>query len=250
MGVNLTQSANVSLHNSQNNTHSIAFSFVNSFNSILISFFCTVFAISVSGHNIKGHLTWYTMPHLQRNIVRILLIVPIYSSFSFMSFIFVEARPLFESLRDVWEAVVVYSFLSLMLEYCGGENACLSVIMNSPGAINHLWPFNCCLPPIPLNSTFLRVSKQLTIQFVVVKPLMAVFNLLIHVAGLFHTKVYQNLLSLVYNTSYTLALYALVLFYKATNGHPGLKHRKPIRKFLAVKIAIFATYYQTLLLSW
>ena len=55
---------------------------------------------------------------------------------------------------------------------------------------------------------------------------------------------YQFLLQSVYNVSYTVALYSLLLFYLAT--HNLLHEISPVFKFFAVKIVIFATYYQSL----
>ena len=224
--------------------------FIGSTESRVIALGCTVCAVLVSLYNIHGHLRWYTEPHLQRCILRILLLVPCYAVFSFLVIIFIEESVWFDAMRDMWDAVVVYSFLGLMMEYCGGENACLSVIMNSPGSINHVFPLNWCLPPLPLDAFFLRVCKQLAIQFVVVKPLMAVSNLIAMLGGYEENPLYRQIRSVVYNTSYTLALYVLVLFYKATHAHPGLAKRKPISKFLAVKMVVFATYYQSLLFTW
>lgn len=221
--------------------------FLHSPSCAFIAFACMGVSFLISLYNIRGHLMWYTQPHLQRCILRILLLVPCYALFSFLMILFIEERVWFDSMRDMWDAVVVYSFLGLMMEYCGGENACLSVIMNSPGSISHVMPLSCCLPPIPLNSRFLRLCKQLAIQFVVVKPMMAVSNLIGMVAGYEDAELYRQVRSVVYNTSYTLALYVLVLFYKATHAHPGLAKRNPICKFLSVKMVVFATYYQSLL---
>ena len=58
---------------------------------------------------------------------------------------------------------------------------------------------------------------------------------------------YQTLILIVYNISYSLALYWLVLFYLATKHLPQLRLASPVFKFFAVKIVVFATYYQQLL---
>ncbi|ETO18881.1 hypothetical protein RFI_18364, partial [Reticulomyxa filosa] len=48
----------------------------------------------------------------------------------------------------------------------------------------------------------------------------------------------------VYNIAYTLALYGLMLFYMAVRS--DIRAFSPVRKFFAVKIVIFATYWQGL----
>lgn len=52
---------------------------------------------------------------------------------SLCSLIFIDSFVFFDAIRDVWEAVVVYCFLTLILDYCGGENACALIIQQHPG---------------------------------------------------------------------------------------------------------------------
>lgn len=54
--------------------------------------------------------------------------------------------------------------------------------------------------------------------------------------------------AIIYNTSYTIALYALALFYAAIKNHADLQESKPLRKFAAVKIIVFATFWQSVLM--
>eukprot|EP01053_Blabericola_migrator_P002131 Blabericola_migrator_1__2130@NODE_1588_length_4223_cov_110_912175_g1038_i0_p1_GENE_NODE_1588_length_4223_cov_110_912175_g1038_i0NODE_1588_length_4223_cov_110_912175_g1038_i0_p1_ORF_typecomplete_len247_score36_48Solute_trans_a/PF03619_16/6_1e23_NODE_1588_length_4223_cov_110_912175_g1038_i024073147 len=51
---------------------------------------------------------------------------------------------------------------------------------------------------------------------------------------------------LVYNISYSVALYALVMFYLAIKNTPTIDGIRPLPKFVAVKIIVFATYWQTI----
>ena len=46
--------------------------------------------------------------------------------FSFLALNIPEGRTPINVLRDTWEAVVIYSFLMLILEYMGGEHLCLN----------------------------------------------------------------------------------------------------------------------------
>jgi len=223
--------------------------FVGSKAALLIALICSLLAIWISAHNIFKHLVHYNEPQLQKNIVRILFMVPFYALFSFLSLGIPSAHTILDSIRDVYEAFVVYCFLNLMLSYCGGENTCLSVIMHDPGSISHVWPFRWCFPDIAMTSRFLRFCKQWTLQFVIVKPIMAVLALSLLASGKEDKRAWVVTQAIVYNFSYTAALYALLLFYKATHRHPGLKSQYPILKFLSVKLVVFATYYQSVLVS-
>ncbi|CEM30193.1 unnamed protein product [Vitrella brassicaformis CCMP3155] len=206
-------------------------------------------AVCISSYNIFMHLVNYNRPLMQRYVVRILLIVPIYSVMSVLSLSFPRAHLYFDTLRDIWEAVVIYCFLVLILEYCGGESGCVTSISQYPGSIPHIWPLSMVLQPIALTARFLKGCKRWTLQFVVIKPLMALVSLILHTQRLYDDPVYQVFLVIIYNVSVFGALYALLLFYLATRSHSGLVGKNAIPKFLSVKTIIFATYWQGLLIS-
>ena len=178
-----------------------------------------------------------------------LFIVPFYAIFSFLSLAAFSSRLYFETVRDIWEALVIYCFLVLVLSYCGGENACIVQIARDPGTISHPWPLHRTLPRIPLDARFLKLCKRWTIQFVFVKPFFAVTSIVLNAVGKYDSTAYQWILNSVYNVSYTAALYALFLFYLATRNHPGLADKRPVLKFLSVKMIVFATYYQSLVVQ-
>lgn len=93
-----------------------------------------------------------------------------------------------------------------------------------------------------LNQGFILLCKRMTLQFVVLKPLLALLSLVFMLTGHFDEHWWQYTLVVVYNISYSLAIYYLVLFYLATKKLLGGFHA--VGKFAAVKIIVFATYYQ------
>lgn len=213
---------------------------------VILAFAAATLSTLIALFNIYKHLRNYNRPELQRSLIRILFIVPVYSVFSWLSLAIPEKSLIFESIRDIWEAVVIWEFLKLILAYCGGESACLLVIMKSPGSIEHMWPFNYCFRPLRLDARFMRICKRFTLQFVLIKPIMAITNIAMLEMCMYNNSVYSMSQLIVYNISYSFSLYGLVLFYLATHHHPGLKSRKPLAKFLSIKMIIFATYYQGL----
>jgi len=218
--------------------------FPNNATGYAIAGVCAVVSICVSCWNINKHLKYYTVPKLQIQIVRILLIVPIYALVSWLSMVFGhESRPYFETIRDIYEAIVIYCFLALILEYIGGELQCLTAISKKP-SMKHPVPC-CCLPRLALDVRFLRMCKQGCLQFIVSKPIMAVLSIIMLATDLYDSMGYTVFMLSVYNISYTIALYALLLFYLATAD--VITGFSPVRKFLAVKAVVFATYYQSLL---
>ncbi|KAM3569577.1 hypothetical protein VYU27_008332 [Nannochloropsis oceanica] len=204
----------------------------------------TAISLSISLFCIYKHLTNYSVPRIQRYIIRILFVSPVYALGSLFSLRFPEASVGLETVRDMMEAFVIYSFLALVLEYAGGDATCLNRIKNEP-PLRHLFPL-CCLSPMPRDGRFLRVCKQGTLQFVFIKPFMAAVSLIVTSKGLFWSRGYQASLLLIYNVSYSVALYCLALFYLGLKDI--LKSFSPIAKFLAVKAVVFATYWQSLLL--
>ena len=125
--------------------------------------------IAFSMYNIWNHLSHWNKPIFQLWIVRVLFIIPIYSFISFFSIRFETAGLYLEIIRDCYEAFVIYCFLIWILNAIGGEENCgrsIASRMHMP----HPFPL-CCLPHIRLNSNFLRVCKQFTLQFVILKRL-------------------------------------------------------------------------------
>jgi len=67
------------------------------------------------------HLMHYYMPNVQKFVVRILWMVPLYSMQSWLSLRFHESSLYIESLRDLYESYVLASFLYYIVELLGGE---------------------------------------------------------------------------------------------------------------------------------
>ena len=77
----------------------------------------TILTCFVTAFNVYMHLRNYTSPNLQRYIVRILYMAPIYSVCSSLSLTFWEYAKFFDLLRDCYESYLLYSFFCLLLGY-------------------------------------------------------------------------------------------------------------------------------------
>ncbi|XP_055933008.1 transmembrane protein 184B-like [Argiope bruennichi] len=211
------------------------------------------FALFLTCHQIYKHLRFYTSPSEQRWIVRILFIVPIYAFDSWLSLLFFRDNYYiyFDSIRDWYEAFVIYNFLSLCYEYLGGEGNIMSEIRGKP--IRSSWLYGtCCLRGKTYTIGFLRFCKQATLQFCAVKPLMSVIILILQPLGKYSDGDWRPdsgylYITIIYNISVTLALYGLVLFYFAT--HELLSPYEPVWKFLTVKSVIFLSFWQGFVLA-
>ena len=194
------------------------------------------------------HLKNYTQPAHQRFIIRICFMVPIYAICSWLSLLHRPASLYLDTFRDCYESWVVYNFLNLCLAYVGGPG---NVVNRMAGkeVDPSCWAMTCCLPPLPIDGVYIRRCRQGAIQFVLLKPILAGLTLMLTWGGVYGDneivadRAYPYI-AFVYNMSYTLALYALLLFY--LGAHDLLKPYKPVMKFVLVKSVIFLTFWQSI----
>lgn len=237
-------------------------------------------ALFITCQQIYHHLRWYTNPQEQRWIVRILFIVPIYATYSWISLMFFNSESVyiyFFTVRDCYEgecesslastflstnitrlplfttfllifflAFVIYNFLALCYEYLGGEGNIMSEIRGKPIKSSCLYG-TCCLAGKTYTIGFLRFCKQATLQFCLVKPLMAFIIIFLQSSGHYHDGDWSAntgyiYITIIYNVSVSLALYGLYLFYFATRDL--LTPFDPVLKFCTIKSVIFLSFWQ------
>ncbi|XP_017658265.1 transmembrane protein 184A [Nannospalax galili] len=211
-------------------------------------------ALLLTCHQIYSHLRSYTAPCEQRYVIRLLFIVPIYAFDSWLSLLLLGGHPYyvyFDSVRDCYEAFVIYSFLTLCFQYLGGESAIMAEIRGKPIRSSCFYG-TCCLRGVSYSITFLRFCKQATLQFCIVKPVMALITIILQAFDRYHDGDFNVrsgylYVTLVYNASVSLALYALFLFYFATREL--LRPFEPVLKFLTIKAIIFLSFWQGMLLA-
>ncbi|NP_001084583.2 transmembrane protein 184B L homeolog [Xenopus laevis] len=219
-----------------------------------ISGFFVWTALLITCHQIYMHLRSYSCPNEQRHIVRILFIVPIYAFDSWLSLLFFtndQYYVYFDTVRDCYEAFVIYNFLSLCYEYLGGESNIMTEIRGKPIESSCMYG-TCCLWGKTYSIGFLRFCKQATLQFCVVKPLMAAVTVILQAFGKYRDGDFNVAsgylyVAIIYNISVSLALYALFLFYFATREL--LSPYSPVLKFFMVKSVIFLSFWQGMLLA-
>ena len=137
--------------------------------------------------------------------MRIIFIIPVYALCSWLSLRFYEAQLYIVTFRDCFEAYIIWCFLRLIMEWMGGQAECVSKL-EARQRMRHPWPFGSvavlagnsrapakpprklkicslvciryCCRRINLNATFIRRCKQGTLQFVILKPFMAVVSII------------------------------------------------------------------------
>ncbi|CAG9310628.1 unnamed protein product [Blepharisma stoltei] len=211
----------------------------------LIGSVCCSFTVLIATTQILMHLWNYNEPRLQLYISRIVLMVPAYSIQSFLSIIYPDRSLFFNTIRDCYEAYVLYLFTKLIIEYIGGEERVVTHFLHKK-QIPHLWPFQNKI--LILNEKSYHRIKQGVFQFIVIKPLTSCLALLL--AG---WNVYKEAdfsfdngylyCSIVNNISVTVSLYSLMLLYLAC--FEQLEPFGCVGKFLCIKAVIFFSFWQS-----
>ena len=224
--------------------------FLESGSAYYVSLVMVVICAALTLQNFLMHLVNYSRDDLQRHITRIILVIPIYCTVSWIVMGYPSSAIVCHAIVDFWEALVIYSFFNLILEYVGGEhNWLLCVQQTHPEGLPHVFPFNLFFrKPMALNPAWLRACKVACFQFVLIKPIFGLLMLPVLLSGNYHEAPWPMITNVVYNVTYTLAIYALAYLYLTTHDHPSLKPKRPLAKFACVKIVIFFTYWQQYLL--
>uniref|UniRef100_A0A0E0P3E1 Uncharacterized protein n=1 Tax=Oryza rufipogon TaxID=4529 RepID=A0A0E0P3E1_ORYRU len=172
---------------------------------------CAAAATVIALVHIYRHLLHYAEPIYQRFIVRLIFMVPVYAVMSFLSLILPDNSIYFNSIREIYDAWVIYNFFSLCLAWVGG-----------PGAV----------------------------VFVILKPILVVITFILYAKGKyadgnFSVKQSYLYITIIYTVSYSMALYALAVFYAACRDL--LRPYNPVPKFIMIKSVVFLTYWQGVL---
>ncbi|KAF3388332.1 hypothetical protein F1880_003965 [Penicillium rolfsii] len=194
----------------------------------------------------------YRKPLLQRYVVRILLMVPIYAASSWTGIVSLKAAQFLDPVRDIYEAFTIYTFFQLLINFLGGERALIIMAHGRP-PVSHAWPLNHVLPKLDISDphTFLAVKRGI-LQYAWLKPILAIASIVMKATDTYEEG-YLSIASgylwtgIVYNLSVTVSLYSLAIFWVCL--HNDLTPFRPVPKFLCVKLIIFASYWQGFFLS-
>ncbi|KAF2101705.1 DUF300-domain-containing protein [Rhizodiscina lignyota] len=194
----------------------------------------------------------YRKPLLQRYVVRILLMVPIYSAASWASLMSLRVAFWIDPFRDVYEAFTIYTFFQLLINFLGGERS-LIIMMHGRPPVSHPWPLSHCFAKVDISDphSFLAVKRGI-LQYTWVKPTLAVATIIMKATDTYQEG-YIGLNSgyfwsgLIYNISICWSLYALAMFWVCMSQ--DLQPFRPMPKFLCIKGIIFASYWQGFFLS-
>lgn len=176
-------------------------------------------ATPISVFEIFWHLVYFTKPRLQRYIIRIIWMVPIYGIESWFALKYTQNALYLQALREFYEAYVIWSFTHFLMSFLGEtEEEIIKILRRRRVAtVPHLPPF-CCLRPWACSEEFFYRCKVGVLQYVVVKIITTVVTVLSANAGAYGEGSFDLFTAYPYvvladNCSQIWALYCLALFY-------------------------------------
>ena len=140
--------------------------------------------------------------------------IPIYAVISFLSYRFYREAIYYETIRDCYEAFVIYSFFILLLTYLGDDAHTQRSKITGSEKRQLMFPLNC-LYYNPLHENFLHWMKYGILQYVAIKPLCTIAAVVLQYFGLYCETEYNFHFGMVYITivnfiSVSVALYCMV----------------------------------------
>ncbi|KAF9189156.1 hypothetical protein BGZ51_009822 [Haplosporangium sp. Z 767] len=213
---------------------------------------CTLLSTIISFVLIYRHLQYYTKPNQQRYIVRMLLMVPIYAITSWFSFVYVREAIFFDSIRILYEAFVIASFLILMLQYLGDSLEDQKRALKKHKKTERWFFPMCCLKYNPSRPHFLQYMKWGILQYVPLQIIGTILTIVLEINGSYCESSWNPKFGHVWIlginlTAVTIATYFLIMFYLTIRE--DLKEYSPFYKFMAVKLVVFFSFWQMVLVE-
>ncbi|KAI4489568.1 hypothetical protein M0802_011005 [Mischocyttarus mexicanus] len=207
-------------------------------------------ALPIAFYEIVQHMIYYTQPRLQKYIIRILWMVPIYAVNAWLGLVYPEGSIYVDSLRECYEAYVIYNFMMYLLAYLNSDHQLEHRLEISP-QVYHMFPF-CCLPDWEMGREFVHMCKHGILQYTAVRPISTLVSFICELNGVYGEGEFRADVAFPYmialnNLSQFIAMYCLVLFYRANSL--ALKPMKPIGKFLCIKAVVFFSFFQGVIIA-
>lgn len=196
--------------------------------------------IPISLRLIVLHLTHWNMPQVQKFVVRIAWMIPLYSVESWLSLRFRRFALQIETLRWCYESYVIYSFLYFLINVFGDEQKLVTLLREKPPERgHHPLPLRWFISSWNMGYDFFHNCKIGVLQYVVIQALLALVIVILegfhkYDEGSFRVDRGYLYICCIASASQMWALYSLAIFYFATKEE--LKPWHPVGKFACVKL--------------
>lgn len=229
---------------------------------LIIAAACSLIAILLSFYLMWMHALHYTNPNQQRHIIRILFMIPIYATASFLGFWFYWHAIYFQVISECYEAFAIASFFALLCHYIApnlhDQKTYFRGIQARPWVLPVSWFARCCggergpwrTPRSGL--TWFNIIWTGVYQYCFIRVSMTITAVVTQYFGKYcessNSPVFGHIWILVIEgVSVSIAMYCLIQFYLQLRH--DLAHHSPFLKVLAIKLVIFLSFWQSFLIS-
>ncbi|EPS41517.1 hypothetical protein H072_4543 [Dactylellina haptotyla CBS 200.50] len=222
---------------------------------------CAAFAVIttiISLYLIQAHALHYTRPDEQRHVMRIVLMLPIYAIVTTLSYAFYAHAIYYEVIRDCYEAFALASFFFLMTYLIAPTLHEQKQFFRRWEPKRWPWPITWLVKiGIPLRTprsglTWFNIVWIGTFQYCIIRVLTTFTSLATQWYGVYCQSSWSPQFAHVWVTvvliiMITIALYMLVAFY--TSLKDELQPYRPFLKFLSIKLVIFFSFWQAVIVG-
>lgn len=110
------------------------------------------------------HLEYFTSPFLQKYVIRIHWLVPIYAIDAWLALQFTNAEVYLNPLRECYEAYTIYNFYSYLVAFLESEVGDIGTHMLLKPPLDHLTPFRLVCKRWVMGDEFLWECKKVIYQ--------------------------------------------------------------------------------------
>jgi hypothetical protein len=172
--------------------------------------------------------------------------IPVYAIVSWLGYRFYRSATYYEFGRDAYEAIVICSFMILMCNFLGSD---AHNTFKAKTRQRMIFPL-CCISVTPASWYFLETIKWAVLQFALIAPAVSITAIILQTQSLlcpesFSLAFGNSWLQIIKAMSVTVSTYFLIEFYYVIRK--DIAQYRPLLKFLAIKLIIFLTFYQTFL---
>lgn len=234
------------------------FNIENDFMRYQIAGTITILSCLISMWHMGSHSRKMNQPAIQRKILAILWMVPIYAVTSCLSLIFPSIGEYLGIIKDFYESYIIYQFLSFCIAAIGGGDREKTIDILTQH-VEHLTPpfrlFFCCSKETYENDRVLAAAillecQTFAMQFVFFRPVTAITMFVLkkydyygpYADDALDWKSIQFWMVIIQNVSTFFAFAGLMKFYHAVDKE--LQWCRPFAKFLCIKGVVFMTFWQ------
>jgi hypothetical protein len=238
------------------------FSMENSFMVYQLAGTFTILSCLISMWHMTAHLRRFNQPIVQRKILAILWMSPIYAITSWFSLVFHSAEGYLAIIKDFYEAYIIYQFLSFCIAVLGrgDRNTVIDLLTQHADHLSPPLRLDCLCNRNPwendraLAAAVLIQCQRMAMQFVFLRPLTTIAMFVLDKIGYYGPtgnpmdyRSPQFYIVGLQNLSVFIAFTGLLKFYHAVEK--DLSWCRPFAKFLCIKGVVFLTFWQGLAIA-